>query len=1543
MADELYGRAIVRVDAETKAAAREIRDFSRRADANLRNAEDAIGDVTTAITALRTAASTVRIRAELDDQIATGAATVHATLADLAAQGPLRIPAHIDDDTAAGAAAIRTTINELRSLGPVTIPVDVDGGTQAVAAAQALRDLRQDAGDASQASGVLAATSAITASALGDVRTAAQLLSQELRGLRTRATAAARALDTLRENALQAAMALRVLNTVSSMTTRHLNDLGDSAGRLRTQMTGLRATVRTAGNALRGVGDPANAAAQASDNAGKASEHLKDTLKILATAALPVAASMAPIAASVGAAAIGMAAFGVAVIPQISALSEAAEAEKKYQDAIKEHGRGSEQAAKAEQTYLLSIKGMPPATRQAAASLSVLKEEFGDWSDSLAKFTMVPVTKGLDLARSLLPKLTPLVRGTSDEFSHFMDVLAGATQSGGFGQFANSFAEFTESTLARATSGLVRFTQAADSGEVGGNIREFMAFARENGPIVADTFQNVVSAAVHLAVGFSDVGVSALTVINALSGLVNAIPASWVSVLIQAYAALKLVRLGMAGVTAVASAGAVGQLSQFARAARFGGVGSAISGVAQRMSTMSKVAGGLGVLGAVALGIDALADKARGAPPDVDKLTTSLKSLATTGRFTGELENTFGSMDGFVKKLNTLRATDKMINDQGVMKWADKLGVKPGIDAVIPKIDDLVNGSKSMGAAEDDFKSFDKALSQLATGGHAKTAASEFKGFESALRKAGYSTKEINALFPQYKASVAGIKAEQRLAAQGMGLFGDQAQATGKKLELQKASADGLRQSLIALNTVSRSAFDTETKFQEAIDNVSKSIKDNGNSLDVNTAKGRANRSAFSQLGAATEEAAAAARDNGASWKTVNGIYAEGRKSIIDNAVAMGKSRKEAAALADKILKIPNKTTRFKGNIEDLKQKVDQAAKDVKTVPASKRTEMRGKLDDLQKKLQTAKAQLKTVPASKRSELRGKIDDLERKVATAKRTLASVKDKNAAVRGKSLVGQAVANARRSLASVRDKTATVHGRDRASGVVRGILGLISRVRDRTATITTRYRRVEENASPKFRAKGGPVPRFAGGGMPGGELRGPGTGTSDSIPMWWGSNGEYIVNARSTAKYLPLIEDINADRLGAGAGAPQMAAGGAAGGAAAGRDVARGLAGGMSGEQGLVESQAAALAATAVLAIRRELQISSPSKKTRKLGRDTGAGFIKGLTGTKAKIDSTAKAMAKSITAAFKGTGSRTDNRLVSMIGRDNKKLQKLAGQRDAIAKKIADARKFSTDIASKAKSSASLGSIVSEDFYAPAYVEKRMKASLSAIKSFSSNVSKLQKKGLSKSLLRQILEMGPEQGAAFAKSLAGADKATIKRYNKTQAEIDKASKGLGNKGADMLYDSGKKAGKGLLAGLKAQQKDIEKLMLRIAKGMQKAIRRALRIKSPSQVMAEVGRLTMAGLGGGILREVPMIERAMGHVATAVASVSPRAVATPAVSIPSISRMRTSQQMARAEAQVLHLHVHNSGVIGSQMELDNWLTGSLDRLQKQRRLPAGVGSR
>lgn len=397
---------------------------------------------------------------------------------------------------------------------------------------------------------------------------------------------------------------------------------------------------------------------------------------------------------------------------------------------------------------------------------------------------------------------------------------------------------------------------------------------------------------------------------------------------------------------------------------------------------------------------------------------------------------------------------------------------------------------------------------------------------------------------------------------------------------------------------------------------------------------------------------------------------------------------------------------------------------------------------------------------------------------------------------------------------------------------------------------------------------------------------------------------------------------------------------------GRNIIQGMVNGVKSMAGSLVSAAKGVVSGAVEGAKSLLGISSPSKVFAQIGRDTGAGFIKGLTGTEAQIKAAAGKVSSSITKAFRGRRTRVDDRLVSMVERGNVRLRSLARQRDSIAKQIADAQKFATDLAAKARATGSLSSIVSDDFFAPSFVEKRMRQSLAQIKAFTANVAKLQKKGLSKSLIRQILEMGPEAGGQFAASLAGADQATIKRFNKLQSQIGSASTKLGKQGADMLFDSGKKAGQGFLTGLKAQQKNIEKLMLSIAKGMQKAIRKALGIRSPSRVMATVGRMTVLGLEGGITRMVPAVDQAMARIAGAVTSgvptTLPAALGTGGLPALGVGAMRTTGAAVAGTTVNVTLNLTNQGVIGSRMETENWLARALDNLGRTGRLPKTLRS-
>ncbi|WP_330348175.1 hypothetical protein [Streptomyces sp. NBC_00582] len=310
--------------------------------------------------------------------------------------------------------------------------------------------------------------------------------------------------------------------------------------------------------------------------------------------------------------------------------------------------------------------------------------------------------------------------------------------------------------------------------------------------------------------------------------------------------------------------------------------------------------------------------------------------------------------------------------------------------------------------------------------------------------------------------------------------------------------------------------------------------------------------------------------------------------------------------------------------------------------------------------------------------------------------------------------------------------------------------------------------------------------------------------------------------------------------------------------AGRAAAAGLAAGMGATNG-VFTAARSMAAAVTAGVRAELEIASPSKKMKALMADVGKGMVIGLTNTRDKIKATAKDLANDIKSAFSG---KKESSLLAMVDRQTKKLLAAAAKRDAIAAKIVEAKKFAADVTSSARDSAGLGNLgMSPEEVTAGGIKAGLAQKLVQIKTFTRYIQMLAKKGLNKSLLRQILNMGPDAGYAYASALVGADKSTFASINSLETQINKGSERLGTLGADAMYDSGKNASKGFLTGLQSQKKAIENLMVDIAKGMQKALRKALGIASPARKLIPDGINTARGVAVGVLAGLPHIDRAM----------------------------------------------------------------------------------
>lgn len=1003
-------------------------------------------------------------------------------MADLVGSATIRVTA---DTTAA-----RRDILGLQRLSPIRIVARVDAPTASITAATAaLRDLRNEADDT------------------------------------------ARALGQLSRRALTAAAALRIMGSQTHRLRSGLDDLDDSIRRLGSSTATLTGSLTT----IRGA---------TSSTAGAVDE-LRSGALLLAPALIPIAAQAAPIAAGLGAAAVAVGAFAAAAAGQVSALSDAAEAETKYNEAIKEHGTGSKEAGQAQLAYARTVADMPAPTRRAAAALSSLKEQYREWSDSLAGDTMPVATRALETFSAVFPKLTPLVQGSSTQLNRFLTLVQGGIASPGFDRVSAQFSDFATRVMRHANDALVQFTRTLDTGQVGGGVSAFLEYARANGPLVRDTFSKLGEALANLLEGAANVGPGLLTIVNALAGLVAAVPPEVVTTMLQLAVAVK-------AVSAAAALAAAAQL----RLAAFGTsitamttAASGATGVLPRLgaaigalSRTAKVAiAGTGI-GLLVIALSELSQRGRDTPPDVDKLTSSLQRLGSTGKVAGEAARAFGDdLGGLYDKVRSL--TDPSTTDQVqqfLVGWT-------GWDSTPVK------------EAKENLDSVDKALAEMVSNGQADLAAAALKRLTAEYGKGGRDTSEFTKNLDDYKTALENAKFEQQLAAQAMGAFGEQAQATSAKLAAQKVDADGLREALIALNDVNRSAYDSQINFEASLDALTKSFKDNGATLDLNTKAGQENGRAMS--------AAAKARDE----LIANGVAANESLSSMT-----GKSDR----LRESMLKLA--TQAFDGN----KKKAQEYINTLLGTPAEIKTLIKAERANAIAGLQQVQAEIKKTPNAKSV-----------KVTTLNA---------AAIKALEDVGYKT----RTLKDGRTEVYTANGQ--AIGSIKAVSNALNRLNGKNASTTTTNTIVTNYVTNYLQGRsqhditGATGGQYTGTGFKhrgyavGGMVDGPGTGTSDSVFAPWLSKGEFVINARRTRQYLPLLRSINEGRLHAG-GTNSAAGSGSEG------NLAQAVVSMMRGTLNAAAERARALAASAVSAI----------------SRDIGRGLVAGLQAAAPKVAAAAK--------------------------------------------------------------------------------------------------------------------------------------------------------------------------------------------------------------------------------------------------------------------------------------------------------------------------------
>ncbi|MGW1221467.1 hypothetical protein ACWD6O_13700 [Streptomyces californicus] len=326
---------------------------------------------------------------------------------------------------------------------------------------------------------------------------------------------------------------------------------------------------------------------------------------------------------------------------------------------------------------------------------------------------------------------------------------------------------------------------------------------------------------------------------------------------------------------------------------------------------------------------------------------------------------------------------------------------------------------------------------------------------------------------------------------------------------------------------------------------------------------------------------------------------------------------------------------------------------------------------------------------------------------------------------------------------------------------------------------------------------------------------------------------------------------------------------------GRAVVQGLWSGIQAMGGWIKGKVMSFARAVIPGpIAKVLGIASPSKVTTAQGRWIGRGLGDGLLGTAKQVKAAAEKLAGIVRGSLAPGKKRTKalgrisgdaKALVALAKRDLRVATQLKDARKSLAAQIKARDKLAADIRKGVMDSANITQLVQDVPVTATSLIAGLTAKVQQALQFTANLAKLRKKGVAADLIAQIGQAGVEQGSAAASALANASTAEIQQLNTQQRALAKAATAAGATAGNAMYGTGIQAAQGLIKGLASQQRAIEKQMVTIAKGMTKAIKRALGINSPSRVMArEVGRHVPTGVEVGAEDARGSLDRTMRHL-------------------------------------------------------------------------------
>lgn len=877
-------------------------------------------------------------------------------------------------------------------------------------------------------------------------------------------------------------------------------------------------------------------------------------------------------------------------------------------------------------------------------------------------------------------------------------------------------------------------------------------------------------------------------------------------------------------------------------AAVAGKTSGAIRGLVQAAGTAMAVV-------AVFTAIDAAASKMTSkTTPGLAQINSDLIALAQNGEI---LNGAFGGGNAFTDWLGGSQAVNNMADALEVVgRHADDgtAGIARFREAITP-------GRQELEKASEGITAYDEGLASLANGGNAEMAQAAFAKIAADAEAQGRSVTFAAEQFPAYKAAlqetanqlgITGLKDEDYAnwmrgelpAAVATAVAANEENAAGL-VGVGDAAQDasgGLKSmldSLLALGIIQQSEMEAMASYEAAIDEVGKAIEENGRTLDITNAKGRANQDVLFGIANAGRDAANSMAENGASQEQVQGQLQRTYDDLVSTAGKFGLNATEAENMARKVLGIPDNvdvktwmSNAAEEQAKKTKKAVNEIPRNVDIDVALRYYEDKSKLSDLQKKYPGARIPAPPTrpnnsipgPRQQKPKYFGGIDLMPMAAGGVHSNIAEMVKPNTwrIVGDRMDVDEAfipLDGSRRSWKILAEALQRMPG---AIPMAKGGIASAQKQVDSANDRLRDARRMKSDAK-SARAKATAERRVR---------------TAED---------ELATAKRSlkSAKDREKSED-KAAKLAADRAKEEQAR----------RERVSGLQSDLRTDlrRGSIRDQVTGGLSGGYSAVDRLYDLGANQDLSR---------------GSRSRANSSARKFEANLRNLY-GQAEKIDAKLKSA----QDKAQELKGIKDSVVNSLLGGRDldvgtFSTNVGGNWVTGSNLGQAT-----------KSMRADAAAMKAFAGKLKKLVELGVPGAIVQEIAQAGVVEGSNMADSFIDATAADRKSYLGAWAEYEKYANQAGQYVTEGFYKGGSAAADGVVKGLEGKKKNVETAIANLAKVMESTFKSVLGIRSPSRVMAELGGFTAEGLVQGMLGGVSDVQSAAAMLGSAaVPSMAP----------------------------------------------------------------------